>query len=53
MTTRLLPKQFSALESFVPDWALPTEAERLAKLTRTSIVDLKRSTTPCSAAPRK
>jgi len=41
MTTRLLPKQFSALESFVPDWALPTEAERLAKLTRTSIVDLK------------
>jgi len=41
MTTRLLPKQFSALESFVADWALPTEAERLAKLTRTSIVDLK------------
>ena len=37
MTTRLLPKQFSALESFVADWALPTEAERLAKLTRTSI----------------
>jgi hypothetical protein len=38
---RSLPQQFSALEPFVVDWALPTEAERLAKLTRTPISELK------------
>ena len=32
---RPLPPQFSALEPFVADWALTTEADRLAKLTRT------------------
>jgi hypothetical protein len=38
---RSLPPQFSALEPFVADWALATEAERLAKLTRSSIEELK------------
>jgi hypothetical protein len=41
MTKRPLPKQFSPLEPFVADWALGTEAERLAKLTHTSVADLK------------
>jgi len=36
-----LPPQFSALEPFVADWALASEAERLAKLTRSSIEELK------------
>lgn len=39
--TRPLPPQFSALRPFVAEWAQPTEADRLAKLTRTSIADLK------------
>ena len=37
----LLPPPFAALEPFVAAWALPTEAERLAKLTRSSIAELK------------
>ena len=39
--TRSLPPQFSALEPFVADWALASEAERLVKLTRSSIEELK------------
>jgi hypothetical protein len=38
---RLLPPQFAALEPFVADWALATEGERLAKLTKSSIDELK------------
>jgi hypothetical protein len=38
---RSLPQQFSALERFVEQWALHTEAERLSKLTRTPIGELK------------
>jgi hypothetical protein len=38
---RPLPPQFRDLEPFVADWALATEAQRLAKLTQTSIADLK------------
>jgi len=36
-----LPPQFRDLQPFVADWALPGEGERLAKLTSTSIADLK------------
>src|SRR5262245_46834158 len=38
---RALPPQFRELEPFVADWALATEAQRLSKLTRTSIDDLR------------
>jgi hypothetical protein len=38
---RSLPAEFAALERFVADWALATEGERLAKLTRSSIDELK------------
>jgi hypothetical protein len=38
---RPLPPQFRDLAPFVADWALRTEGERLSKLTRTSIADLK------------
>ena len=38
---RRLPPQFRDLEPFVADWALATEAERLAKLIRTPIGELK------------
>jgi len=38
---RSLPQQFAALEPFVAEWALPYEAERLTKLTRTPIEELK------------
>jgi hypothetical protein len=41
MSKRSLPAQFRDLEPFVADWALRSEGERLAKLTRTSIADLK------------
>jgi hypothetical protein len=39
--TRSLPQQFAALQPFVADWALPSEGERLAKLTRTPIDELQ------------
>ena len=39
---RSLPPQFDALRPFVAEWALATEAERLCKLTRTPIGELKR-----------
>ena len=39
--TRPLPPQFSALSPFVAEWALPTEADRLMKLTASSIAELK------------
>ena len=38
---RTLPPQFRAFEPFVTEWALATEAERLAKLIRTPIAELK------------
>ncbi len=38
---RALPPQFRELEPFVADWALETEAQRLSKLTRSSIEELK------------
>jgi len=38
---RNLPPQFAALAPFVAEWALATEAERLARLTRTPIAELK------------
>jgi len=38
---RPLPQQFAALQPFVTEWALPSEGERLAKLTRTPIGELK------------
>ena len=38
---RSLPPQFGALEPFVAGWALASEAERLVKLTRSSIEELK------------
>ena len=38
---RSLPPQFRDLEPFVAEWALTNEADRLAKLTRTSVADLK------------
>ena len=38
---RPLPPQFRELEPFVADWALRTEADRLSKLTKTPIEDLK------------
>jgi predicted Ser/Thr protein kinase len=38
---RPLPTQFRELAPFVADWALTTEAQRLAKLTQTSIAELK------------
>jgi hypothetical protein len=38
---RSLPQQFAALQPFVADWALQSEGERLAKLTRTPIGELK------------
>jgi hypothetical protein len=38
---RPLPAQFAALAPFVAEWALPSEAARLKKLTATSIVELK------------
>jgi hypothetical protein len=41
MTTRPLPPQFSALGPFVAEWALTNEADRLKKLTRSSIAELK------------
>jgi hypothetical protein len=38
---RLLPAQFAALAPFVTEWALPTEADRLKKLTGASLGELK------------
>ncbi len=38
---RPLPPQFHGLQSFVAEWALATEADRLAKLTRSSIPELR------------
>lgn len=38
---RPLPAQFRGLEPFVADWALTNEADRLAKLMKSSIEDLK------------
>lgn len=38
---RPLPPQFRALEPFVADWALSTEAERLGKLMRTPLAELR------------
>ena len=39
--TQTLPAPYRALEPFVADWALETEAERLKKLVATSIEDLR------------
>ncbi len=39
--TRSLPERFRDLQPFVAEWALPTEGERLARLTRSSIPELK------------
>jgi hypothetical protein len=36
-----LPVQFRDLEPFVAEWAQPNERERLAKLIRVSLVELK------------
>lgn len=41
MADRPLPPQFRDLAPFVAEWALESEAERLSKLMRTSIGDLK------------
>ena len=41
MTQRPLPPQFREFAPFVADWALASEAERLAKLTTTPIAELK------------
>ena len=41
MSNRPLPSQFRDLEPFVADWALTSEGDRLSKLTRTSVADLK------------
>lgn len=41
MIQRPLPPQFRDLAPFVADWALTSEAARLAKLTTTPIADLK------------
>jgi hypothetical protein len=38
---RSLPPQFGALEPFAAGWALASEAERLVKLTRSSLEELK------------
>jgi hypothetical protein len=38
---RSLPQQFSALQPFVADWAIAGEGDRLIKLLRTSIPELK------------
>ena len=39
--TAKLPAKYRALEPFVADWALETEADRLKKLVATSIDDLR------------
>jgi len=50
-----LPAKYRALEPFVADWALETEADRLKKLVATSIPDLRAfydAIYPCAAAIR-
>src|SRR5262245_30118397 len=42
MSGRSLPAPFRDLEPFVAEWALANEAERLSKLTRTSVADLRK-----------
>lgn len=41
MTERSLPSQFRDLAPFVADWALTNETDRLAKLIRTPLAELK------------
>src|ERR1700742_4138387 len=41
MTTRMLPPQFSELQPFVSDWALPHERARYEKLAASDIPTLR------------
>jgi hypothetical protein len=41
-TNRLLPPGFAELEPFVAEWALRDEGERLAKLQRSTIPELRK-----------
>lgn len=41
MSTSMLPRQFSALEGFVSEWALSTETERVRKRLSSSMEEIR------------